>query len=232
MALTLSAARSALRARLNEPSAAQWTDAELDAWLNEGAADIASRTECLLDTHEATVTANVRSVAPPDDLLRIYRAEFEPTGESQTIPLRYKDYMAMDRVWGHQTSGANYPEFWTSWGMPPSTTLYLYPTPHVGGILRVYYYRTAAPAIEDTDTLDLVDGWAHYLYDYAEYRAFLRVGDQRWQHALAKHEANIAQIIDMTRRITDQPGEWGADAGMFGGGYGGGPWFNNMVGGW
>lgn len=223
-ALSLATARARLRARLNEASAAQWLDAELDAWLNEGAADIASRTECLLDTADLAVTANIRTVAPPADLLRIYRAEFVPTGETQVLPLRYKDFHAMDREWGNQIGGANYPEFFTTWGLPPSLTVHLYPTPHVAGVLRMYYYRTATPAVAGSDPLDIVDGWQHYIYDYAEHRAFLRAGDSRYQHALAKHEMNVVQITDMTRRATDQPGEWSDDAGRT-------PWFNNF-GGW
>lgn len=222
MVLSLATARTNLRSRLNEVTAAAWTDAQLDVWLNEACAELASRTECLFDTDTPAVTAGVATAASPTDMLRIHHVSFSPTGESQVIPLVYLDLHAMDRVWGNQLSGQNYPEYFTIWGLPPSSTIRLYPTPHIGGTLNVSYFRQATPA---GTNLDLVDGWAHYVYDYAEYRAFLRARDQRWQQALEKHERNIATIIDMTRRASDQQGQI-VDAHV-----GRGDWFNNIIGG-
>jgi hypothetical protein len=224
MTLSLATARTNLRARLNEVSAAHWSDAQLDTWLNEACAEIASRTECLFATATPAVTAHVATVAnAPVDMLRIHHVSFAPTGESQIIPLIYLDLHAMDRVWGNQLSGENYPEFYTIWGLPPSSTIRLYPTPHLAGTLNVSYFKQATPA---GTNLDVVDGWSHYVYDYAEYRAFLRARDQRWQQALERHERNIATIIDMTRRATDQPGA------IIDQQVGRGDWFNNLVIGW
>ena len=47
MARTLALLRGDVRSRLNEATAAFWSDAELTRWINEGASDVARRTESL-----------------------------------------------------------------------------------------------------------------------------------------------------------------------------------------
>jgi hypothetical protein len=100
----------------------------------------------------------------------------------------------------------------------------MFPTPPWAGTLRLFYYRSAA-VVTGSTALDMPAGWERYAYDYAEYRAFLRSGDDRWQQALARHEQNIGQVYEMTRRFSDQSGQIIAAGDRYE------PWFNKF-GGW
>ena len=49
-----------IRAKLDEVTSGQWTDAEIRSWINEGAKDIARRTETLQATALINVDPNVQ----------------------------------------------------------------------------------------------------------------------------------------------------------------------------
>ena len=76
----LSVALSNVRSFLNEPSAQEWSDAQLTAYLNMGQADVQRKAEALRSSLVVPVTANVQKYTGPPDSLRIYRVEFVPGG--------------------------------------------------------------------------------------------------------------------------------------------------------
>ncbi len=63
--MQLSDLRSQLRDRINEQTAAAWTDAELDTWINEGVRDISIRTECNMYRSEVIVPNDVYLIQFP-----------------------------------------------------------------------------------------------------------------------------------------------------------------------
>ncbi len=202
------------RDRLNEASARHWTDAQLYRWINEGAADVARRTECLLAKSTVNVSGGTRSYSLASlspQPLRMHRAEYSPGATSQFYPLEYRDYSLLDDVWGTSqaiTSGT--PAFWTAWGFHPSMTVYLYPTPAQSGVLTLYYYRLptalATNGSATASTVEVPAGYDDLVADYAEMRALRNDSDPRWQDARATYEEKMNGLIAMTTRPVDGMG--------------------------
>lgn len=202
---TLGFLRLDLRSHLDEASARQWSDGELNRWLNEGARDIARRTEVLQTTSNVAVVASTQQYAMPTDLIRCYRVEWRPTGDSSVYPLEYRDFNSMDAVWwSQQTISTGDPAIFTLWGFPPSLNIVLYPTPSRAGTLKVFYYRYPSERRTDSETLDIPEGWHDLAVLYAEYVALRKDGDQRWVEAKQIYEEKLGELLDLTRRWTDQ----------------------------
>jgi hypothetical protein len=206
MPVTLAQARVALRERLDEYSARQWTDNMLDRWLHEGAKDIARRAEVLQDTATIAAVAGTQAYTLPDDMVRIYRLAFNATGDPTSYPLEARDFKTADAVWWTQqavTQGT--PALFTMWGVPGSVQAILYPTPAVGGTLTAHYYRLPLKAVDDTDELDLPEGWEDCAYAFAEHLALRQDRDQRWQESKAMYEELLSELVRLTQHHTDQP---------------------------
>lgn len=215
---TLAVARTALRERLSEVSAAAWTDTELNRYLNEGIREIAIRTECLASTTDVAVTAGVYLVAAPSTVSRIHRAEWAPSNpvgsSDQIYPLRYMQLNNLDSVRGSgQQTMSGTPEIYSTWGYPGSTTfrVVLYPKPTTNGTLRIHYYRLPTAAASDADVLDLPEGWEHLVYDYAEFRSRLKDGDDAWQVAKTEFEGRLELFKSQFARLTDENDTIGVD---------------------
>src|SRR5690606_10759005 len=104
----------------------------------------------LQTTTTQAVTASTQTYTLTTRIVRLYRVEFQPTGDSRIIPLEYRDFNAMDSVWWtNQAITSNHPHFYTLWGFPGSLKLVLYPTPATGGTLNLHYYAIPAPLATD-----------------------------------------------------------------------------------
>ena len=88
-----------IRNKLDETTSGQWSDAELRAWINEAARDIARRTESLQTYEEINVSADTQEYTVNDGCLRVHRVEWRPTASSNVYPLEYRDFNSMDAVW-------------------------------------------------------------------------------------------------------------------------------------
>lgn len=222
MAPTLLIARTALRERLSEPTAAAWTDAELNRFLNEGCREIAIRTEYIATSVDVNVAAGTYQVplTGAAGLLRIHRAEWINTqslgSSDQIYPLSYTQLNNLDSVRGSgQQTMTGIPSMYSTWGAnvtSNSPKIVLYPKPSSAGTLRVWYYRTPVEATLDTDTLACPEGWEHIVYDYAEYRAKLKDGDQSWQVAKQDFETRLTEFKQMFARLVDENDSIGVDA--------------------
>lgn len=218
MSDTLTNFLTRVRSRLDESTARFWTDDELTAWINEGANDIARRGEILQATTTINTVANTQQYALPDRTLRVYRVEWSRDGATGTtiIPLEYRDFNSMDGVWwSRQKTSRGDPYWYTMWGFPPNLNLVLYPTPDatVTAGITVYYYRLPTAASTGGDTVECPSGYADTIIDYCEYSAWRKDGNPQWTDAKAIYETKVEQLIDHSRRWTDQ-----ADAIQSGGG--------------
>ena len=83
------------RVRLNELSARQWEDQDIRDWLNEGARDIARKTECLQDRETIAAIVGTSEYTISASAIRVHRVEFTPTSE-RTQPLQYADVKSLD----------------------------------------------------------------------------------------------------------------------------------------
>jgi hypothetical protein len=217
----LTNALSIVRSMLDEPVPQFWTNTELTTWLNEACADIERRSETLRNEYTTTVTANTQDYSAPNDVLRIYRCEFQPTqasGAGQlTYPLEYRGLLGMDQYWGNlQSQPASFPALYTLWYAPVSSSqspaavstqlqIRLYPVPSQSGTLNIYYYRQIVSVSAGTDTLDCLPGWEDCVYDYTVYKALRKDADPRWKDQQSLYESKLTNMIDTTRSFTDQP---------------------------
>jgi hypothetical protein len=246
MPVTQATALVALRERLSETAARAWSDDELVRYLNEAAREVAIRSECFATTTDIPVLSSQYFVFPPTNAIRIHRVEwipgsapggtFDPVSTTGSVyPLAYTQINNMDAVrgTGQQTSYGT-PSMYSTWGHPGVSSgagtsgatgtfrIILYPRPQTAGYVRVYYYRfpvdmaVATPAA----VLDLPQGWEHLAYDYAEFRAKLKDGDQNWQVAKTEFEGRLETFKSQFARLVDENDTIGIDAFWYGNQYG------------
>jgi hypothetical protein len=208
MTIQLSAMRADVRAHLDEATATFWTDAQLNSFINDALRDIARRTESLQALGTIATVAGTRSYTLnfSPNLIRVHRCEFDPgPGSGPIYPLEARSFYELDQVWGSQQAQTRaYPDYFALYGFPPNLQIYLYPVPSQVGNLNVYYYRLPATAVNDTDVLDIPEGWWDLVTLFAEYQALRKDADPRFTDAKAIYEEKVGQMVDMTRKWHDQ----------------------------
>jgi hypothetical protein len=209
MSDTLTNVRANLRARLDETTARFWADTELTTWINEGARDVARRGEILESTSTINTVAGTQQYSMPADTLRVYRVEWSRDGATGTtiLALEYKDFNSMDSVWWSQQKTSRGDPYWfTMWGFPPNLNLVVYPTPDatVTAGLKLYYYRLPLTVVSGSDVVECPAGWEDLILDYAEYSAWRKDGNPQWQESKQLYEEKLANLINTSRRWSDQ----------------------------
>ena len=200
MATTVTTAVESLRERLDETTAAQWTDQSLRRWLNEAIRDIARRTRHYWDTDTIAVVASTGEYTVSADVLHVHHVYFQPTGESRQIPLEPRAFEAMDSVWlDRQDADGGYPYVYTLFGHAPTLTLKLFPVPSLTGTLTLHVARlpAAIDIASGSGNIDVPDGWLELAYDYAEYMALRKDRDPRWQESYQMYEKRVQEMIEM-----------------------------------
>lgn len=206
MPTTVATAVEAVRERLDELDAAQWSDKQLRRWLDEAAKNIARETHILIDSDSITVTADTSEYTVPSDVLRLLHVYFTPTGDAnRDIPIEPRDWQALDAVWGDRQNdfSSDYPRYYTIIGYSPNTTLKLWPVPSTGGTLTVYSARL--PASIDVDLgggdIDVPTGWEDVMYEYAEYMALRKDRDDRYQIAYQAYVEKLERLKEMGNQL-------------------------------
>jgi hypothetical protein len=210
MPVALATVRTELRQQLDELSARFWADTELNALLNEGARDVARRTETG-ETFTQTIPAisGTMKYALPTNFLRAHRVEFQPisTGMPQVYPLQLATYYEMDQYWGStQFQQRSYPGWAVFFGNPPNTIMQIYPVPSQNGNFNLFYYALPSQLVADTDQLQVTEGWYDVVKDYACWKALMKDRDPRWQDYKQLYEEDLVNMIDVTRKHHDQAG--------------------------
>lgn len=210
MSDTLLSMRTKVRRRLDESTARFWTDADLNEWINEGAREVARRAETLQATTNISSVADTQQYSLPSNVFRVHRVEFT-RDPSRSTALEYRDFNTMDSIWwGSHYMSPGDPYWYTMWGFPPTLAMIVYPTPpdSIADAFKVYYYRMPATASADGDSVEIPSGWDDIILDYCEYSAFRKDADPRWSDAKALFEAKMQNMVDTTRRWTDQAGSY------------------------
>lgn len=246
MPVTQATALTHLRERLSETTARAWTDNELVRYLNEAAREIAIRTECFATLTDIPVAANQYFVYPPTNAIRIHKVDWipstsvdgtvQPYSTSESVyPLAYTQINNMDAVRGSgEQTAYGIPSMYSTWGHPgvssgaggPTPTgtfrIIIYPRPQTPGYIRIYYYRLPVDMATGTAgaILDLPEGWEHLAYDYAEFRAKLKDGDQNWQVSKSEFEGRLEVFKNQFARLVDENDTIGVDAFWYGNQYG------------
>jgi hypothetical protein len=207
---------SDVRSRLDEQSPQFYQDSELRRWLNQGARDVARRTETLQTTASINLSAGQQQYSAPVDTLRIYRVEYHDTSSRISV-LEYRDYNNADSVWWTaQLTVQSTPLMWTAWGFPPNLKIVLYPIPsNPGTTIKVFYYQSPTDLATDgtasNTSLPIPAGREDLIADFAEYMALRKARDPRWQEAKGLYDEKVQSMIDQTRRWTDQAGTYDTD---------------------
>ena len=124
-------------------------------------------------------------------------------------PLDFMGYNEMDQAWGvYQTFPAAWPQAFTLWGNPPNLTIRLFPVPDQGGYLNVFGYREPVPAVNTTDSVDVLQGYEEAIVEYAVFKAKRKDKDPSWQEAKQQYEAILTDAMDNTGWYTDLPNQF------------------------
>jgi len=204
-----------------------FSDTELTEWVNDGLRDIARRTETLF-TYDTTLqippftpSAGLVPAYPlPNDIIRVQRVEFIPTGSTtQQYKLEASTQNEMDQIWGtYQTDQSSYPQYWVTRGVQGGSgrhafTIQLYPYPSQGGQLNLFYYSYPARLIdpvanpgEYSTRPDLIEGWDDMIVTFAYYHGLIKRNDPAWQAQKALYDEKIGELIDVSRKVSNQPG--------------------------
>lgn len=209
------------------PPQAFFKDTELTDWVNDGLRDIARRTETLF-TYDTTLQlppySPAASVIPtyplPTDVIQIFRVEFIPVGSTtQVYKLEASTQNEMDQIWGtYEQDQSSYPNFWVTRGYAGGTGrhafgIQIYPFSSQGGQLNLHYYGLPARMLdpgtypsEYNSYLDCVEGWDDLIVDFVHYHGLIKRNDPAWQGIKQLYEQKLGEMIDVTRKVSDQPG--------------------------
>lgn len=208
MAETVARVIEMVRDRLDEPSARQWTERQLRTFIIEGARDMARRSMQLLDTVNVSVTAATPEYTVAANVLEVHAAYWTPTGETRKVPISPKAYSAMDSMWLTERDSAvsSDPAFFTVWGFAPQLKLRIWPATATAGVVQLMVSRLpTAPALDgtqDSNALDVPEGWPDLIVDYAEFTALRKDRDGRWQEAKALYDEKLNALIEAGNALT------------------------------
>ena len=189
MALTLAQLRTEVRAILNEATAAFYTDAQLDQFLQHGARDISMKTRCFETDATIAVVASTLSYAEPTGALYVHAVLNATTGIALTKISPNKMGHIVD------TATAAVPLYWFHF----NEKIWLTPIASGSVTLTVLYAQT-------TETVtDIPDQFRWMLIDYAVSRGMLRNQKTIESLALANIYNNNVQFVrrDVTERGVD-----------------------------
>lgn len=209
MAVDLDTMITNVRSLLDEPNPQFWSDAELTGWINECCSNVARKIEWKRNEMDIAVTADEQNYTAPDDMIRIYRITFQPTEDptNNTYTVEFRGMMEMDQIWGiNQEWPANYPLYYTTWKVPPTLNIQLYPVPSVDGELQVYYYQMITPVVDGGDDVDILEGYEDIVIDYTLYRALRKDADPRWAEFKQTYEDKLEDLFENSRTFQDQAG--------------------------
>lgn len=207
MAITLTQITTNIRSLLDEPNPQFWSNTELTNWINEACAEIARKTEWKRTSANISVVAETQQYTGPTDMIRIYRITFNPTSSMDTYTVEFRGMMEMDQIWGiNQEWPASYPLYYTTWKVPPSINIILYPVPSQAGTLEVFYYQTITPVVSGSDDVDILEGYEDIVEDYTCYRALRKDADPRWQEFKQTYEDKLVALYENSRTFQDQAG--------------------------
>jgi hypothetical protein len=211
---TLYALENQVRAMLDEPVAAQWTQLNLRIWMNEGIRDLARSTRHFKSTYAQSLTAGVAEYTMPESVITVEHCYYDDG--ARKMPLWARHYEQMDQIWGERQDNAGaWPQWFTTWGYAPNLKLRLYPVPSITGhtarLLTATIPSDMPLSGSDTTAVDVPPAWVDLISDYAEMKALRRDRDPRWQEALeaytGKRDAMIHNndYLAVNREIVPDP---------------------------
>lgn len=207
MSVTWESLLSAIRTRLDEPTAGFWSDDELRYWAEEGLRDVARRLKNLRGEKSYDTVSGQGRYEMPSDVIQIYRVEYQRSS-NYVVPLEYSPHMGMDEIWGLTRVNTGTPRWWYPLGHPGDGEIGVFPAPSeaLSGGLKVYYYRLPRPIETPSDPVDINAGWQDIVELYVEYNARRKEStDNRWREAAQLYEARLEEFRRVSQNYSDQP---------------------------
>lgn len=78
--MSVSDAKTEIRAILNEPSAIFWSDTELESWIEQATTDISSKTLCVEASDTIALVLSQLEYSEPTGCIKVYAAHFDNKG--------------------------------------------------------------------------------------------------------------------------------------------------------
>jgi len=200
MVLLVSDVVVGVRDRLNESTAAAWTDTQIKRWANESLRDLARTTKHIMDTTTFNTVSGTGKYTLAATIIEVDEVWVAP-GDGRLIPLTGKNPSSMNNIWGSwQNQVGGDPLMFSLWGVPPTMQIQLFPVPSVTGmVVTVNHRRTAAKIVEsnsvDNTAIDFPEVWVDLLKDYAEFRAQKADGQMIWKDAYQIYLANRDSLL-------------------------------------
>lgn len=196
MAHTVASAVAALRVRLDEATAAQWQDADLRQWLDEGIRDIARTTRLHTDQISFAVSANVGEYTLSDRVLAIEFAMWKATADTRKIPLEPRAFVGVQKYINETGSDVTY---FSTYGHSPLLKMQLWPTPTRVGTIYIYgpMIPTALDVSGGTGNVDVAEPWYEAALDYAQYLAERKdKQNTQWKDTFGLYQAKVQTMIE------------------------------------
>ena len=196
-----------IRADLEEPSAIQWTDADIYGWISEAARDISVAARNLRSEWTLAFSAGVATGSADSTVIQIDDAWFKFTAGDQRYPLQILNHRDMHSRWGmHRDTRQGIPKFLTASKTATAGALAvaavamelrLYPIPQLAGTLYYQGVRfatipTVGTAVITSHQVECELGWEYLIVTFATAMALLRGQDlQKGSMMLARYQDGL-----------------------------------------
>lgn len=177
----MSTLRANVRVNIEEPTAATWSNANIDSYINAGVQDLNRRSQLLVNETPGTITfvANqtyyslASDCAGPHRLLRVQKSD-----GTEIFPMIFSafHYADVDPKDDTHTSGGT-PSRWYQCGRK----IGFYPKPNYAAddIIEYWYITTPTTLSDDADTSPFSDEEDDLIEYYASFRCYLQAQDMQ-----------------------------------------------------
>jgi len=208
---TLSSIRDKIRRRIQEPSADRYSDADLNAFINEAQKEFSLDTEYTLSSWTFSASEDVAEYKLPSDLLNIIRVSFDD------LRLKETTLSELDKLDEDLDEDSDDDDKWVNQTGTPTHYLFvtenvirLYPYPDSdadGKTIEIYGVQIPKTLSNDADKSDISDIFERTIADWVAWQIFDIEGeiDQAIRFE-RKYNKGIATAIRLkNRRIKEEP---------------------------
>lgn len=201
--MNLSDLRARFRLAVPEADTNVVTNSQLDALLNDGALDLARRTECLKNYADQDLTAATAEYDKPSDAIRIMGVYVGGTGSWEKMPQVTMDFLA------HNVDDSYLDDTGVTYGWydrRDKVGIYKIPTSTEAGTsyLRIYYVEKPDTMSDDShvpfNSLNHLYPYHELVYMYATYKTKQAIG--KWEQAKVIEADYLLKSMEMRMELS------------------------------
>lgn len=164
--------RTAIRSVLKEPTAARWSDTDINDYINNALEEV-SRALMRMKTVTSSVLKDAETVSLPSDCLVLHELYWIDSNDDKTeIERQFEDQVPMTDT-ADDTGTPT--KFWLI-----NDTVYLRPVPDANGTVEFLYYWEM-PDLDSDDDTPALSGLNNVIKAHAVYEAYFDDGDPRYE---------------------------------------------------